>query len=206
MERYNPDIHHRRSIRLKGYNYSQAGGYFITLCCYDRQCLFGHVQNGEMTLNQFGKIAHDEWIISAQIRTEIKLHQFVVMPNHIHGIIEIKNGAGGRGDRPVAQKSMGGGVLSMGDVVLLEGDQPVAPTGVRPTGPCPKSIGVMIAGYKSSVTAQINTLRNSPGLHVWQRNFYDNIIRDDESWQNIKNYIVNNPAKWLDDRFYNDKS
>jgi putative transposase len=84
---------------------------------------------------------------------------------------------------------------------IKRGDRPVAPT-----GPCPKSIGAMIAGYKSSVTMQINILRNSPGQHVWQRNFYDNIIRDDETRQNIKNYIVNNPAKWKDDRFYIDES
>jgi len=100
----------------------------------------------------------------------------------------------------------GGGGFLKGDGMLLKGDQPVVRTGVRPNGPCPKSIGAMIAGYKSSVTAQINRLRNSPGQPVWQPNFYDNIIRDDESWQNIKNYIIHNPAKWLDDRFYNNKS
>jgi putative transposase len=243
MERYNPDILHRKSIRLKGYDYSQAGEYFITLCCYDRQCLFGHIQNGEMTLNQFGQIARDEWIKSAQIRSEIKLHQFVVMPNHIHGIVEIKNGARGRGDRLVAQKSItigndnilegddgvlegddgllkgeggllkgegellkGDGELLEGDYKLLKGDRPVVPTGVRSKGLCPKSIGAMVAGYKSSVTTQLNTLRNSPGQHVWQRNFYDNIIHDDKSFLNIKNYILSNPANWLNDRFYNHES
>jgi hypothetical protein len=150
MERYNPDIHHRKSIRLKGYDYSQAGEYFITLCCYDRQCWFGNIQNGEMTLNQFGQIASDEWIKSAQIRSEIKLHQFVVMPNHIHGIVEITNYALGRGDRSVAQKSItapisiteanhnilegngkildGDGKIFKGNEMLLKGDQPVAPT------------------------------------------------------------------------------
>ena len=85
----NPNIHHRRSIRLKEYDYSQVGLYFITLCCQDRIHLFGEVVNGEMILNELGQIAHDEWLKTLQVRDNINLHEFIVMPNHFHTIIEI---------------------------------------------------------------------------------------------------------------------
>jgi len=89
--RYNPEIHHRRSIRLKGYDYSQPGAYFITICTHERECLFGEIVNNEMVLNDYGKIVYEEWFLSAKIRNEIELYEneFVVMPNHIHGIVWI---------------------------------------------------------------------------------------------------------------------
>lgn len=98
--KYNPNIHHRRSIRLKGYDYSQAGLYFITICCQDRICRFGHVEKGEMKLNPFGQIAYDEWANTENIRNNVVIHEFIIMPNHIHGIIEIKNSTGGIAIRP----------------------------------------------------------------------------------------------------------
>ena len=87
--KYNPDIHHRRSIRLKGYDYSQNGLYFITICTQNREHLFGTISNGQMALNPMGEIAHTEWFKTASMRPNIRLHEFIVMPNHIHGIIEI---------------------------------------------------------------------------------------------------------------------
>jgi REP element-mobilizing transposase RayT len=82
--------HHRRSIRLKGYNYLQEGLYFITLCCQNRDCLFGEIENGQMRLNDAGRIVEEEWIKTPHIRTNIALGEFAVMPNHFHGILEIK--------------------------------------------------------------------------------------------------------------------
>ncbi|XGB43143.1 MAG: hypothetical protein LVS60_04975 [Nodosilinea sp. LVE1205-7] len=87
--KYNPDIHHRRSIRLKGYDYSQNGLYFVTICTQNRHHLFGTITNGQMALNPMGEIVHDEWFKTASMRPNIRLHEFIVMPNHIHGIIEI---------------------------------------------------------------------------------------------------------------------
>jgi REP element-mobilizing transposase RayT len=87
--KYNPRIHHRRSIRLKGYDYSQAGWYFITICCQGRICRFGHIENGEIILNEYGKIARDEWMRTTEIRPNVELGEFVIMPNHLHGIIQI---------------------------------------------------------------------------------------------------------------------
>ena len=86
---YNPNIHHRKSIRLKGYDYSQAGLYFITICCQDRACLFGQIENGEMKLNDAGKMAYNEWMKTPELRPQIELDAFIVMPNHIHGILKI---------------------------------------------------------------------------------------------------------------------
>ncbi len=87
--KYNSEKHHRRSIRLKGYDYSQSGLYFITICVQNRHCLFGEIENDEMILNEYGKIAATEWINTESIRDNIRLHEYIIMPNHIHGIIEI---------------------------------------------------------------------------------------------------------------------
>jgi len=181
--KYNHDIHHRRSIRLKGYDYSQAGLYFITICTHNRENLFGEIvgANGicpEMVLNVYGEIVKNEWIKTTKIRSEIELYEFVVMPNHFHGIVEIR-----RGDRSA------------------KGDQPVALT--IKSGPQQKSIGSLIAGYKSVVTKQINILRNIPGVSVWQRNYYEHVIRDEKSYLKIAEYIINNPLHWLEDDYYN---
>jgi len=170
--KFNPGSHHRRSIRLQGYDYSLAGAYFITICTKNRECLFGEIITNEMSLNNFGMIARDEWIKSTAIRFEIELDEFVVMPNHFHGIVVIQ----GRGDRPVA------------------------PTEHRP-GPQPRSIGALVAGFKSAVTKNINEIRTTPGLPVWQRNYYEHIIRDEKSYLRIAEYIVNNPLNWQQDQY-----
>ena len=86
---YNPQNHHRRSIRLKGYDYSQEGLYFITICTQNRACLFGKIENGKMILNEYGQIACNEWIKTTEIRNNVELCEFVIMPNHIHGIIRL---------------------------------------------------------------------------------------------------------------------
>ena len=95
--KYNPDIHHRRSMRLQGYDYSSPGAYFVTICTQNRECLFGEIVARKMVLNDAGKIVADEWIKTGDIRDEIELDAWVVMPNHFHGIVMIR-----RGDRPVA--------------------------------------------------------------------------------------------------------
>ena len=95
--KYDPVKHHRRSIRLKGYDYSQAGYYFVTICCYQRQCLFGKIIDGVMQLNRYGAMVQDEWLKSSVIRVEIKLDEYIVMPNHFHGIVII-NPVGAKGE------------------------------------------------------------------------------------------------------------
>src|SRR5450759_421613 len=89
MNKYNPNIHHRKSIRLKGYDYSQAGLYFITICCEDRECLFGDIIDGKMNLNDAGIMVKNEWLKIPDRFPYVKLHQYVIMPNHFHAIMEI---------------------------------------------------------------------------------------------------------------------
>lgn len=193
---YNPDIHKRQSIRLKGYDYSQSGLYFITICCYQRECLFGNIINSQMILNNFGQLIKEEWLKSAEIRKEIELDDFVIMPNHFHGIVIINqeinsdfmkndvdfqdNNVGANGRSPLGQIQSSRPKISMK----------------------PKSISSLIAGFKSATTKKINIIRNTPQNPVWQRNYYDHIIRNDESLARIREYVQNNPLSWENDQLH----
>lgn len=168
--KYDPKIHHRCSIRLKGYDYGQNGAYFVTVCTHNREYLFGDIVNGEMALNEYGQIVWDEWIKSSGIRGEIELDEFIITPNHLHGIIFIENPVGANGRSPLHRTNMGS-----------------------------KTLSSFMAGFKSTVTRQINQIRNTPGISVWQRNYWEHIIRDEKSLENIRNYVINNPAKWDED-------
>ena len=181
----NSDIHHRRSIRLPGYDYSRAGAYFITICTQGRKCLFGDVAGGKMVLNEYGTIVANEWENTARIRDEIELDEWVVMPNHFHGIVLI-TGNDRMGDR------------------CCRGDRPVAPTidPVVPTGPRPRSLGALMAGFKSAVTKRVNETRNTSGVKLWQRNYWEHIVRNDHELNRIRTYIRNNPAQWETDKLY----
>jgi putative transposase len=165
--------HHRRSIRLKGYDYSQTGAYFITICTHNQEFLFGEVVNGEMQSNEIGTMVADEWTRSARIRQEIVLDEFVIMPNHIHGIVHV-------------------GATEVGVIrsVGATGRSPL------PRGPAPKSIGAFVAGFKSAATRRINELKRTPGIPVWQRNYWEHVVRSDDSLNLIWEYIVNNPLRW----------
>jgi len=172
--KYDQATHNRRSIRLKGYDYSQAGAYFVTICTQGRVCLFGEIADGKMVLNDAGRIVADEWIKTALIRDEIELDEWVVMPNHFFFFFLIRS----------------------------RGDRPVAPTPTPLPGPRPKSIGSLMSGFKSAVTKRINKLRQTPGAKLWQRNYWEHIIRNDGELNRIRQYIMDNPAKWEMDRNY----
>ena len=197
---YNPKFHHRRSIRLKGHDYSNSGIYFLTLCIQNRACLFGNIVNGLMLLNDFGQIAYSEWINTTKIRPNVELGEFVVMPNHLHGIIMLH----GRGElhspaiNNVNEKS--GNVTGKSDESLIN-DEGECNSPLR--GPS-QTIGAIVRGYKSSVTRQLNLL--NLGTVVWQRNYYERIIRNEQSYQTIMEYIKDNPAKWNDDKFFHIQS
>ena len=197
---YNPIIHRRRSIRLNGYDYAQAGAYFITICTKNRQCLFGRVEYDKMILTDAGNIAYNEWLKTPQIRPNVVLDVFIIMPNHIHGIIIITNDR--RGELHSPQKYDGENrrgelhsplVMHSPNIKQGECDSPLR----SPSN----TIGAMVRGYKSAVTKQIKSLDNTIDC-VWHRNYYEHIIRDARAYNNISNYIINNPAKWVDDRFY----
>jgi len=195
--KFDPAIHHRRSIRLEGYDYAGAGAYFVTICVQDKKCLFGEIVAGEMVLNDAGGIVADEWLKTARIRQEIELDEWVVMPNHFHGIVVITR----RGDRPVAL---------VGDAQGNSGDRGNSRysgnSGDRrsplPRGPQPKSIGALMAGFKSAATKRINELRQTPGTKIWQRNYWEHVIRNGVDLHEIREYIQNNPLKWELDNLY----
>ncbi|MDU1904706.1 MAG: transposase [Dysgonomonas sp.] len=179
----NRPLPNRRSIRLQGYDYSGEGLYFVTICAQDMKCLFGKVVNnnsiktGEnvgagfysaqdnhhpfIQLSEIGKIIHKEWL-ELKIRfVDIELYEFVIMPNHFHGIIEVR----------VEQSP----TLTLGDI---------------------------ICAFKSLTTKKVNQINNTPGDKLWQRNYYEHIIRNSTSYMNIAKYIQSNPANWATDDYY----
>jgi REP element-mobilizing transposase RayT len=194
--------HHRRSLRLPAYDYSLPGRYFVTICTQGGVCLFGDVQNGKVQLNELGQSVAEEWTRSKQIRNEIELDEYVVMPNHFHGIVIITDDR--RGDRPVALPQTTTKASPV--AAAVGGRTPFTPTtegyfqSARPQGPKPLSLSSFVAGFKSSVTKRINEIRKTPGLAVWQRNYFEHIIRTDEDLNKIREYILLNPCKWMDDK------
>jgi REP element-mobilizing transposase RayT len=180
---HNPDIHHRRSIRLRNYDYRSAGAYFVTVCAFQRECLFGEVVDGEMRVNRFGEIVQAEWEKSAMVRENLQLDEFLVMPNHLHGIVIIVDDVGAT--RRVARNNA---------------DQSKRATQrVAPTGPVAGSVGAFLGQFKSIVTKRINTIRSNPGCPLWQRNYYEHIIRSECELGNIRRYIEENPLNWDQD-------
>ena len=175
--KYDPDKHSRHSIRLSWHDYAQPGAYFVTLCTHQRECLFGKIVNGEMVLNKTGHIVHDAWHRSEEIRREIELGAFVVMPNHMHGIVIIHD-VGADGIRPPDR---------------AHGRAPLQPTQHQRK---PRSLGSFIAGFKSTTTKRINIIRGTPSLPVWQRNYHERVIRNEEELNCIRQYIADNPMQW----------
>lgn len=182
-------LHDRQSIRLQGYDYSRPGFYFITICVQNREHVFGDVINGKMVLNEFGQIAWDEWFNTGFIRDNVFLDAFVVMPNHIHGIIEIFDvdnpSIGVYRDTPLLRNRN----IRNNSIYKTKFESPS------------NNIGAIIRGYKSVVTKQINQITQTPGTKLWQRNYYDHIIRNEESLLQIREYIKHNSRNWESDRF-----
>jgi REP element-mobilizing transposase RayT len=175
--KYNPGIHHRRSVRLCDYDYSQEGLYFITLCIKNRECLFGEIAGGEMRLTEIGEIAQNCWLEIPQHYPNTQLHNFVAMPNHIHGIVEIT----------VEVENIGV------ENVRVENIRPLRRRPNCESG----TIGAIIRGFKIGATKKI-------GFSVWQRNFWEHVIRDYDDYARIDDYITNNPFRWKEDTFYNE--
>ena len=182
-------------MRLKNYDYSQPGAYFITLVTYQREMLFGRVAEGKMEYSRLGKIVREEWIKSNRMRREIQLNEdeFIVMPNHIHGIVWITVGAdvGADGVRPKDKE----GACHAPQQEPQPESQPV-PHFSR----LPRSLSSFVAGFKAAVTSRAGRELNMTG--IWQRNYYDHIIRSEMEWVDIWNYIDTNPQRWVDDELH----
>ena len=190
---FDPEKHHRRSIRLRNYDYSQPGAYFVTICTYQKQSWFGEIKNRQIYLNQLGKIVADEWLKTCKIRPNFKLDEWVIMPNHFHGIVIINDYSGddqslGARDAPLD--------LGARDAPLDLGARDA------PLQQKPNSLSSCIAGFKSAVTKRINLLRQNTDTPIWQRNYYESILRDEKYLAVVREYIINNPKNWTNDRDY----
>lgn len=197
---YNPQKHHRKSIRLKGYDYSQQGLYFITICTQNRECLFGDIINGKMILNEAGKMVENEWLKLPERFINIELHEYTVMPNHFHAILKIV-GVVVHDKTAVPNNDRHGRGNPCGYPIKGQ-PQGIAPTGIDPTG---KIVGDMVGAFESITTVEyIRGVKqyNWPRFDgkLWQRNYWEHIIRNQNEYQFITQYIVDNPEKWKNDK------
>lgn len=181
------DLPNRQSIRLKGYDYAREGAYYVTVCTHDRRHLFGRVVDGVMHLSPIGQWAEQCWLAIPEHMPYVDIADFVIMPDHMHGIVVIR-------ERLVAP------------------DPPTPPANTERTMPIvpPGSLGHIMRAYKSAVTRNVYRAGLLPRgvvtpsiAEVWQRNYYEHIIRDEADWIRIADYIRDNPANWDRDRFQN---
>ena len=183
--KFDPQKHHRKSIRLQGYDYSQAGAYYVTIVTYQRDCLFGEIMNEEMFLNDFGKIADECWRAIPDHFPNVELGAHVIMPNHAHGIIVITNNESRSTTATIDDGRRGAAMLRYDD-------NPSHKINVKPS-----SLGAIVRSFKSAVSYRIHKELNATG--IWQRNYYEHIIRDEKDLQNKTDYIEANPSLWDED-------
>jgi REP element-mobilizing transposase RayT len=161
-----PDVVARRrtSIRLRGFDYRTDAAYFVTICTFNRECLLAKITGGHACLTEFGKIVAASWNwLAVQYHYSV-LDEFIVMPNHIHGILITQHSGGSR----------------------------TAPTGQKP-------LGRLLGAFKTVSSKRINLVRGTPGAPVWQRNYYERVIRGEEELQRIRDYVASNPMAWDSD-------
>lgn len=180
------------SARLSNWDYATAALYFITICSRNRFEYFGNVLNGRMELNELGKIAAAEWLKTFDLRPDMNLYQgeFVVMPNHFHAIIGI-----GENEYNTQSRRDAMHCVSTTTATITDNHKPQ-----NLFGPQSKNLASIVRGFKSSVTISARKINSG---FAWQSRYHDHIIRNDESFQKIANYIINNPVKWQDDTFFN---
>jgi putative transposase len=183
----------RKPNRLIGYDYSRNALYFITTCVQDRVCCFGMIENERMVLYEYGKIAEQQWFWLQRQYPFVVLHSMAVMPNHIHGIIEIDDaiiGVGVGTGHVVAT----GRDLSLRNVRNVRDERRERPT-IKI-----KSLSELMGAYKTTTSKQIHLAGRRD--FKWQRSFHDYIIRNEHSYLHISDYIQNNPLNWKEDLFY----
>jgi len=191
MVKFDPQKHHRRSIRLKGYDYSSAGAYYVTIVAWRRECLFGEVVEKEMRLNKVGKIVEWEWLELQKRLSYVTLGAHMVMPNHFHGILFIHENVGAtRRGQAISQSSSES--LQTNTTTGMDGSP-------LPRGPKPASLGAILSQFKSRATKRIWRFPELKETPIWQRNYYEHIIRNETDLQNKTDYIESNPLLWDDD-------
>ena len=191
--RYNPRTHHRRSVRLPAHDYAQDGAYFVTICTHERQCILEDAR--------FNAIAERAWREIVSPPPNADASDFVIMPNHVHGIVWIGAGAGVGAQQqqrrytrihPGGESSPYSGERYGGVAAPLQ-RRAIARPVVR------GSLAAIVRTFKSATAKRINNLRGTPGAPVWQRNYHEHVIRNDEDLSRIRQYIGDNPRKWAED-------
>ncbi|PKB71051.1 MAG: hypothetical protein BZY87_08035 [SAR202 cluster bacterium Io17-Chloro-G6] len=172
---YEPEKHDRGSIRLPGYDYTQHGAYFVTMCVAGRRCIFGKIVNGMMQPNKNGLIVAGQWSGLPKHYSNVILDAFVLMPNHIHGILRLK-----------------------------DNETPPVGAGFKPAHASSETkfrhgLPEIIRGFKTFSSRSINRLNGTTGKPVWQRNYYEHVVRSEDDLDVIRRYIVENPLKWAED-------
>jgi len=230
---YDPEIHHRKSIRLRGYDYSAPGRYFVTICAQEKVCLFGRIADGQIRLNDYGRIVESVWKELPSHFSLVELDRFVVMPNHFHAIAVIVDprakrvGAGfPRPDSNPSEIGVGAGFprpdSNPSEIGVGAGfPRPDSETSgrdveagcPRPMSPIPnrggenpplRALGDVIRWFKYESTKRINELCGMAGTRIWQRNYYEHIILSDKSYRRIREYIADNPKNWVKDKLHPD--
>jgi REP element-mobilizing transposase RayT len=169
----------RRSIRLQGYDYTQPGGYYVTLVAFQHKCLFGHILDGDIILNGLGYLVKECWGQIPCHFSQVTLDAYVIMPNHIHGILILTEPVGATHASPL----------------------PASPSPGSSYGPKPASLGAIIGSFKSAVSRQAR-LTHLTVTNIWQRNYYEHVIRDFSDLDRIRLYISSNPGQWSEDDEY----
>jgi len=182
---FDPLRHHRRSIRLPGYDYAQAGAYFVTIVTWQRECPLCEIRMGQVILSPVGQVVHREWDRLRSRFPGVGLDEFAIMPNHIHGIVVIHDRCRGAA-----------GFYEDHDPERV----PLRPYRNSIANVIPGSLGAVVRAFKSSTTYRYHRMRFSSGSPLWQRNYHEHIIRDEAEWERICQYIRENPAQWENDR------
>ncbi len=174
----------RRSIRLPGYDYAQPGAYFITVCTAGRRPVLASVVGDEAALSPAGRAVLACWEAIPRHFTNVDLDAFVIMPNHIHGIVTILPAEG------------------VGAKHLALSDASPARVPDKPRGTRPGSLAAVVQNLKSVSARRVNALRGRPGEAVWQRGYFERVIRTDKEMNALREYILGNPARWAEDEYY----
>jgi REP element-mobilizing transposase RayT len=212
---YDPRLHHRRSIRLRGHDYAGGGAYFVTICTQGKQCLFGEIVEGEMVLNEAGRLVHKIWDDLPRRFGTMVLDAFQMMPNHLHAIFVLPGpglepalavATGARIIQPVAGVGAGLAPPTRPDDVGAGLALPSATTALTKLGTASRpptsrrvSMGDVVGSFKSIATIAVNRLMSRPGRRLLQTNFYEHIIRDVKELEVTRDYVVHNPQRWLED-------
>ena len=179
----------RKNLRLQEYDYSQPGAYFVTVVTLERKCLFGEIRDGKIILNPAGRIIKSAWLDLPNHYRFVRLDQFCVMPNHFHGILWIVDDSGrggsvlGNGPRPDPEEA--------GKALESRNPETRPPVGQKANG-----LSEVIRAFKSFSARRMNALSRTSGTPIWQRNFYEHVIRDENDLQNTRRYILENPIVW----------